>query len=292
MRLIRALQIPGSSPEAAISAYTAIVDEAFLHTFGLTLREGRFFSPDHPADSSGIVLNESAVRALGWQEGVEGKRLLLWDTARASGDTNPPPARRVLGVVADYHFESLHQAISPLAIISVETEQIYRVLSLRLSTTDLRETVARVEAAWAEVLPLTPFEYVFLDDQVDRAYRTEQQVRGIVGLAALLAILIACLGMLGLASFSVIQRTKEVGIRKVLGATVTHIVLLLSKDFAKPVLVAILIALPIAYVLMRRTIVVGISTGGPGGVRHRVVDGELPRHRHRYHRPVQTLRYE
>ncbi len=248
----RAFLEPGSSPETALSAPAAIVDDAFLQAFGLTLREGRFFSSERPANSAGIVLNESAVRAFGWQDGIEGKHLVIWNTARPSLDTDPPPARPVLGVVADYHFESLHQPIRPLALLSVETEQIYRVLSLRLSTTDLQETMARVKTAWRDVLPASPFEYIFLDDQVDLAYRTEQQVRGIVGLAAALAILIACLGMLGLASISVIQRTKEVGIRKVLGATVANIVLLLSRDFARPVVVAIVIALPLAYFALNR----------------------------------------
>ena len=240
----RALQVSGSPLDEALSVPTAIVDDDFLQTYDLSLKDGRFFSPEHPADRSGIVLNKTAVDALGWKGDATGKELIVWSTARPSQDVASPPARTVLGVVDDFHFESLHRPIAPLAIVSVEAEQTYRVLSLKLASTDLRETVARVEAAWREVLPGTPFEYNFLDDQIEQSYRTEQQTRGIIGLAAALAVLIAGLGMLGLASISVVQRTKEVGIRKVLGATVGQILYLLSRDFARPVVIAIVAAFP------------------------------------------------
>ena len=248
----RAVHAPGTPRETALSVHTAIVDVAFADTYGLRIKEGRFFSAAHPADSAGVVLNERAVRLLGWGgEPIDGKELIVWNGARPDVEAQPPPPRPVIGVVEDYHFISLHQPIGPLAILSINLEQIYRVMSLRLATDNLQETVRQVENAWRDALPGAAFEFTFIDDQIDRAYRTEEQIGQFVGIAAVLAILIAYMGMLGLASLNVVRRTREIGIRKVLGATVRQIVLLLWRDFIKPVIVAIVLALPVAYLLMR-----------------------------------------
>ena len=249
----RAIHPPEKRRENAIGVQGAVVDEDFLATYGLTLKEGRFFSDGRPPDDEGIVLNESAARAFGWEDGIEGKRLAVWNTSSADPAADLPPAQPVIGVVEDYHFESLHEPIRPMAFFSVRADSMWRVMALRLAAgADLREAVANVEQAWKETLPHAPFEYVFLDDQIEQSYRTEEQLRQVVGLGAGLAIVIACLGMLGLAALGAQRRTKEIGVRKVLGASAAQIVLLLSREVTRPVLLAIGIATPVAYLLMRR----------------------------------------
>ena len=249
----RAVHPPERAPEEAVSLAVATVDPHFAETFGLVMASGRFFSEERASDRNGIVLNETAARLFGWQEDVEGRSLVVWPGARANQDpdVDPPAPRPVIGVVEDYHFESLHNPIGPLAFVSVDAELSYRVVSLRLDSGDMQSTLQRIKAAWQERLQGVPFEYTFVDDQIADAYRTTARIRGLIGIAAGLTVLIACLGMLGLASISSVQRTKEAGIRKVMGATVLQIVLLLSKDFLKPVAAAAVIALPVGYLLMR-----------------------------------------
>ena len=161
----------------------------------------------------------------------------------------------VIGVLEDYHFESLHNPIGPLAFFSVENNPMYRVMSIRISSGDVRSTMARVRLVWEEMLPGAPFEFTFVEDQVARAYRSETQMRSLVSVAAGLSMLIACLGMLGLASISSIQRTKETGIRKVMGATVAQLVVLLTTDFLKPVVPAVVVGCPLGYLIMRSWLV-------------------------------------
>lgn len=249
----RALQPTGWHREDAVSVQTAVVDEDFLATYGIALQEGRFFSKERTADHQGVVLNETAASVFGWERGVSGKALRVWGSARPDADAELPPAQPVLGVVKDFHFESLHSPIRPLAFVSVRADTLYRVLGVRLAAgAQPRAALASVAAAWKEALPHAPFEFTFLDDQVEQGYRTEQQMRHIAGLAAVFAIVIACLGMLGLAALSTQQRTREIGVRKVLGASAVQILVLLSRDFTRPVLLAILLALPVAYLLLQR----------------------------------------
>ncbi len=156
----------------------------------------------------------------------------------------------VLGVLADHHFQSLHEPIRPLIYLSVDDRLSYRVLGIKLASENPTEMLASIQAAWQAEFPNAPFEYIFLDDQVDRAYRSEQQVKQLIGLGALLTIFISCMGMLGLASLSVARRTKEIGIRKAVGASVPNIIALLSRDVFMTTLIAMLIASPIAYLAM------------------------------------------
>ncbi len=247
----RALLPVGRDREEAIAMASSIVDDAFLETYELELRAGRFFSSNHPGEVNGIVINESAARAFGWgsQEAI-GKSVLAWFQAQP-GDDNPPE-RPIIGVIADHHFESLHQPIRPLAYFSVEAEEWYRVMSLRLAAANMPRRMDEIRQVWGEVFPAAPLEYYFLDDNLNRAYRAEQQVRQLVGIAAALAIFIAGMGLLALASLSVVQRTKEIGVRKVLGASVPGIVLLLSNEFVRLALAALVIAAPLAFMLVSR----------------------------------------
>ena len=157
--------------------------------------------------------------------------------------------RRVVGVVEDFHFSSLKEEIKPLAISMGDDN---RVIAIRLAAGNPQQAIRRVEAAWRKIVPKYPFTYEFLDQVYDNLYKAEQKQRTILGIFAGVAIFVACLGLFGLAAFTAEQRTKEVSVRKVLGASVGNVVLLLSKDFVKLVLVAIALAVPLAWYLMHR----------------------------------------
>ncbi|MEM1128851.1 MAG: ABC transporter permease [Bacteroidota bacterium] len=244
----RALLPQGQPRAAALSTSYFVVDEDFAATYGLSLRAGRFFSSEHPADLQGIVLNERAAQAFGWSpEEALGQLVEVWTTARPEGA--PWVGRPVIGVMADHHYQSLYEPIRPLAYFSVNAETMYRVLSLRLDTADLATTVAAAEATWRTVFPEATFTYTFVDEQLDRAYRTEQRLRQLMGMATLLAVVIAVLGMLGLTALSTARRTKEVGVRKVLGASVPGLVALLAREHLRLVLIALAVGLPAAYLV-------------------------------------------
>lgn len=220
---------------------TAFVDFDFVSTLGLQLIAGRDFDPRLASDSARVaILNEQAVADLGvTPEAALGKKIHL-----ASFDTIP---REVIGVVRDYHFSSLHDAIEPLV---VTTAFHGRVMAIKASGDRLAQAITAAEKAWNEISPDYPFTFQFLDERLDRLYQTESRQGRIFALFAGIAILIASLGMCGLAAYAASRRTKEIGIRKVVGATATGIVGLLSRDFLKPVLVALVIATPLAWYFM------------------------------------------
>ncbi len=222
-----------------------ICDYDFLDTLKLELAQGRFFSRDFTTDSHAAVLNEKAVELLGWENPI-GKKINNW--SRNRGDFV------VIGVIKDYHYESLHQEIRPQALFlstgyytSVES-----FISVRLNTEHISETISRIEDTWRTFAPQIPFHYSFLDKDFDNLYINEKQTRKLFSIFAFLAIFIACLGLFGLASFIADQKTKEVGIRKVLGASIVKIVNNLNKRFLKWVLIANLLAWPLAWLAMNR----------------------------------------
>jgi len=236
-----ALRLPSWNAQRAINVPLYTVDDKFAETYGLSLKEGRFFSPEHPSDSSAIVLNETAARLLGLPSGV-GSTLI--------GGHGQPVT--VIGVANDFNFESMHTAVRPLVFVSLSNDPIYRNVSLRLSGPDLQDILTRVRQKWAELLPQAPFDFFFLDQRIDQLYRSEHQLRGTMRIAAGIALFIACLGMYGLAALSVTQRTKEIGIRKVLGSSVPSVVRIISMDFIKLVVGANIVAWPLAYYLVSR----------------------------------------
>ncbi len=233
---------PSWSAGRSISVQRSMVDDNFLETYDLALKHGRFFSDERPADSSRVVINEAAARALNLENPL-GKTLVDEHDRQLT----------VVGVVGNFHSASLHAPIRPLAFVPVRLSKWYKYLSVRLAASgDLSEQVASVRQAWETVVPEAPFGYTFMDERVERAYRAEQRTRRIAGVAPGLAIVIACLGLFGLTAYAAERRAKEIGIRKVLGASVPSIVMLLSKDFLKLVLVAFVIAAPVAYFAMSR----------------------------------------
>jgi putative ABC transport system permease protein len=218
------------------------VDYDYLETLGMKLVQGRNFSHNFGSDSSGIILNEAAVKVLGYKYPI-GKR--IFEFTDAQGKVRK--TFTIIGVVKNFHFESLRRNIGALSMILSPNSGM---VSFRISRVNLPVLIKHIEAKWKEVAPGQPFSYQFMDDSFDSMYRAEQRVGTITLTFAGLAILIACLGLFGLSAFMAEQRTKEIGVRKVLGASVTSIVALLSKDFLKLVLVSILIASPLAWYAM------------------------------------------
>jgi putative ABC transport system permease protein len=215
------------------------VDDQFFATYGLRVTRGRFFLADSPSDRDAFIINETLARMLEWSEP-------LAKTIRRDGD------HTVIGVVRDFHFAALHDKIGPLIITRKPWEDKYSVLSVRLNTAETRATIAAIRGAWDRIVPASPFSYYFLDEAYDRIYRSEERFQSILAGGSLLAIGIATMGLLGLVTLSVRQRTKEIGMRKVLGSTATGIVRLMAGEYAKLILVANIIAVPLAAYAMNR----------------------------------------
>ncbi|GAB3263889.1 ABC transporter permease [Larkinella harenae] len=223
----------------AVSSQLWAVDHNYIPTLGMEMAQGRNFSREFGADSSAIILNETAVKIFGFKDPI-GQRV-----ARMLDDEGKVfKTYTVIGVVKNFHFESLRQNIGSVAFFM---EPSRGAVSFRLSGQDIPELVKQVEAKWRQMAPGMPFNYSFLEDSFDSMYRAEQRVGQIVLTFSVLAILIACLGLFGLAAFMAEQRTKEIGVRKVLGASTVSIIGLLSKDFLKLVLIAIVMATPVAW---------------------------------------------
>jgi putative ABC transport system permease protein len=230
----------GEMQGANLSLYS--VDYDYLPQYGIKAVAGRTFSRSFATDSTqALMLNEAAVASLGYPnpEAAVGKRFDQWGRKG-----------QVIGVISNFHLGSLHDSIAPLALRVAPGS--YRLFSLRVKAGDESGTVARVGQAWQKLVPQRPFEYFFLDEQFDRQYRAEERFGKLFLYFSSLAIFIACLGLLGLISYITLQRTKEIGVRKVLGASTGNIVLLLSRDFLWLVGVALVIAVPVSWYAMSR----------------------------------------
>ena len=221
-------------------------DERFFEAFGIQILAGRTFSPQIERDRThAYILNQTAVTALGWTpEDAVGRR---FGRARSEEDRKGT----VIGVVKDFHYASLHEHIQPAAM--AYRQRFYNFLILRIRAENIPETLAFCETTWKSLMaPDQPFTFSFLDGEIDALYRSDRQFGRIFGVFSTLAIFLACLGLFGLAAFTAEQRTREFGIRKVLGASVSGLVLLLSREMTWLVLLANLIAWPAAYVAMNR----------------------------------------
>jgi putative ABC transport system permease protein len=221
------------------------VDFDYQKTLGLTVVEGRWLNERLATDSSKCVINRSTAQLFGWSEPI-GKYLETF----SDPSMTQKKEFEVVGVVEDFHFESLRENIGPL-LMTVGNQS--GTMAVRFSkNADIEKTMASVGVLFKKYLPSQPFSYRFIDEEFDRQYRAEQRIGGILSGFAGFAIFIACLGLFGLAAFMVERRVKEIGIRKVLGASVAGITGLLAKDFLKLVLVAIVIASPVAYYFMQK----------------------------------------
>jgi putative ABC transport system permease protein len=229
----------------AVDIHFATVEDDYIETLGFKMISGRPFSESFKADSNSIILNEAAVQELGYNaQTAIGKNVYFDLNSRKN-------SMQIVGVVKNFNFESLHRAIKPYALTTSITDK-HRYLIANVKTTDFTGLVASLEQSWNKLNPGTPFSYSFLDEDFQKRYDKELRTSHIVIYFTLIAIVIACLGLFGLATFSAAQRTKEIGIRKVLGASVMSITGMLSREFLLLILIAILIASPVAWYGMRR----------------------------------------
>ena len=219
-------------------------DEEVLNTFGFELVEGRFFSKKYKSDSSAFIINESAAKNLGFKDPIG---MNIVEITEVMDDRR---LHQVIGVVRDFHFTSLRDPIENL-VIFMPRELFSRYLSFRINAKQTKEIISYIEKIWGKMAPNQPFRYFFLEDNFDALHVTEQRTGRIFGVFSILAIFIASLGLLGLASFMAEQRTKEIGIRKVMGASVTQIVRLFTGEFIIWGIMANLFAWPLAYFLMK-----------------------------------------
>lgn len=236
----------GKSRNEIVDIHLAAIEKDYIQTLGFELLEGRTFSGNPTADSAGIVLNETAIKALGYTVGNAVGRSIQYDYAGNHA------TMQIIGVVKDFNFESLHSPIQPYGFTTSVFANRYGFAIANTTTTDYAVLLRKIKTTWTRLYPSIPFEYSFLDQDFQRNYEKEQIASGIVRYFTIIAILIACLGLFGLAAFSAEQRKKEIGIRKVLGATISDVTVLLSGDFIQPVLVAFIIASPLAWYVMEK----------------------------------------
>ncbi len=221
--------------------YIYKVDEDYVPTLGLKLLEGRNFIKGSGTDSvRSAIVNEEFAKALGWKSPAVGQRLPDWDKK------NVPGGLEIVGVVKDYNFMSLHDKIGPV-MLSMDPSWSVSEMMVKITNANIPATISHLKEVYGEILPDTPFDFTFLNQDVQKQYDNELNWGKIVTAASTLAILISCLGLFGLVTLAVSSRTKEVGIRKVLGASVSKIVAIISRDFIKLVAISNLIALPVAY---------------------------------------------
>ncbi|NIM90224.1 MAG: FtsX-like permease family protein [Candidatus Aminicenantes bacterium] len=239
---VSALDWEGKNPDESVSMNWDIVDFDYFETLKMEMVQGRGFSREFGSDVSGAyIVNEEAAELMGMESPV-GKRLSVF---RNEG--------KVIGVVKNFHFKSLHNEITPFVFwMNPGWASMMSCLFVRVAPSNISETLEYVKSVGTKFSPAYPLRYQFMAERLDRLYNRERLMGKIISYFALLAIVISCLGLFGLASFMTERRTKEIGIRKVLGSSVSKVVFLLSKEFTKWVLVANVIAWPVAYYLMSR----------------------------------------
>ncbi len=240
---VQRVQFAGPEGNGILLCQAIAVDKDFVPTLGLKLVEGRNFSAGPSDSADAIILNESAVKGFGTRDPLNAEISLptphgQWQRAR------------VVGVVQDFHVSSFHSRIEPMFLYLYS--MTYRTVAVKIHTGNVAATIGSMKAAWQSILPDTPFEYSTLDDTYSHLYRSDEKTAGLFSLFSFLSIFIACLGLIGLVSYTINVRTKEMGIRKVLGGTASTIVGLLSRSFLTWIVLANLIAWPAAYVAVSK----------------------------------------
>jgi putative ABC transport system permease protein len=236
--------VPEGSPEGQAQTMDVMsVNGDFLPTMGIGLVAGRNFSPDPEADDpAAVLINRTAARKFGWDEAV-GKTIREYSNATRQWET-----LTIIGVVEDFHLASYYRPIAPLCI--GHSPESFGGLVIRIDPKRIPETLATLNAIWTDIDSDRPFDYFFIGPQFDGQYRSEERLRGIMGSFALVSVVIACLGLFGMTSFALERRAKEIGVRKVLGASAPEIAVMLAKESAKRVLLANVVAWPATYLVM------------------------------------------
>ena len=230
-----------------IDLHVITVDYDHLSTMGYKMTDGRFFSSEFPSDSSAIILNETAYQELGFKQ-IEGNTIINFNAAQ-------PVTLRLIGVVKDFNFEGLTNSVKPLAVILNAGKNEWMVrqsnndVAIRIASGNVLEATKKLELIWKKYSNL-PFEFTFLDDNIDAMFRTEVRLGGIVLAFTILIILIACLGLFGLAAYMAQARSKEMSIRKILGASIPDVMIHFISDFALPIAIAFIIAAPVGWFVM------------------------------------------
>ena len=233
------IEWPGKNPNLNVSFADAVVGYDFVKTLDIKLTQGRDFAQSFGTDSASYLLNETAVQKIGFTDPVG--KTVFWGNRRGT----------VIGVLKDFHFHSMHHTIEPL-IVRLDEKWGWGTILVRIQAGKISEAIASIQNICKTINPKVPFTYQFSDQEYSRLYASEQVVSKLSNYFAFLAIFISCLGLFGLAAFTAEQRTKEIGVRKVLGASGTDIVALLSAHFLKPVSIAMLIGFPIAWYLVNK----------------------------------------
>lgn len=234
-------------PTKGIIINNYYTDKNYIPTLGISLAEGRNFSDNFPSDSSAVIINETAAKMFGFAKPLNER--LYYPTGDDSTDKLHAVAYHIVGVVKDFNFSTMHENIGPLII---QYQEVHDEIAVRIDTKSAKSIISSMQARWKNLAPEQPFNYTFMDADFDKMYHSEQQTGRLFIAFAALAILIACLGLYGLVSYAAEQRMKEIGVRKVLGASIGSIVSLLSKDFARLIFISMVIAFPIAYWSMHK----------------------------------------
>ncbi|MFB6455293.1 ABC transporter permease [Chitinophaga sp. Hz27] len=229
----------GTSAQVKTICYE--VDEHYIPVMGMTIAAGRNFSPSFSTDSSGVIINQSTIRAMGWTGNVLGK------TFRHLNNEGIGKEYHVVGIVNDFHFRSMHSLISPLVMV---LGQGYGNILIKANNSDMSGLLTTLKNEWKQLNVDIPFSYSFLDQRFEDTYKSEANVGRILAIFAGLTIFVACLGVFGLATFTAKKRSKEISVRKVLGASVASIITMLSAEFLKLVVIAFAIAGPVAWYIM------------------------------------------
>ena len=233
---------PTLDQKSAIETQNWSVDDQYIPVLGMQVATGRNFSKDFPSDSQAVVINESAARLMGVKDPINQKIYELEDL-----QSKKLNIYNIIGVVKDFNFNSLREQVTPLALFLREDRGS---MAFRIHSDNIPKLVAQIEEKWRAMAPTQPFGYSFMDDNFNAMYKSETRMGQISVSFSVLAIFIACLGLFGLAAYAAEQRTREIGIRKVLGATITNIITLLSRDFLKLVMISVLFAFPFAWWVM------------------------------------------
>ncbi len=235
---------PDLDIKKSISMQTWPIDDQYIPVLGMKMAAGRNFSRDLKTDSQAVIVNESAVRLMQGRKPLESMLYEIDDIK-----TKKVKTFHIVGVVKDFNFNSLREVVTPVVLFLGRDQGR---IALRVHTGNLQHLAGQIEAEWRKIAPSQPFSFVFMDEEFNGIYQSEQRMGGISLSFSLLAIFIACLGLFGLTAYAAEQRTREIGIRKVLGATVGGVVALLSRDFLRLVLVSAIIAFPLAWLAMHR----------------------------------------
>jgi putative ABC transport system permease protein len=235
----------GSTADAIRAINLTYVDDKYQEVLDLKIKEGRWFSRDRADDSSTVILNEAAVKAFGLEDPVNKKILRV-----GGNEDNTDLPLQIIGVVKDFHYQSLHQTIKPL-VIEYNRNRFGQLIGLNIHPENYHESISFVREQWDVFVKDQPLDYSFLEDELASKYADDRKTGTIFTIFSILAIFVSCLGLFGLASYTAEQRTKEIGIRKVMGASVSIILHLLSKELIILISISTLISWPAAYFFMK-----------------------------------------